>query len=323
MPYKINNTFKPNILLKNKHVNTIYRYLFSKVKVNFIRTRIETNDNDFIDLDISSVKSDKVVILIHGLEGSSDSNYIKSATALLNKDNYDVVAFNMRGCSGEPNKLLSAYHSGKTDDLLWVIQYLEKELKYKRLHIVGYSLGGNVAFKFMGEYAEVMPSIVKSTIGVSVPCDLKGSSISISAMENRIYMEGFLKTLRVKALEKMARFPEANLDKEKILKSKNFMEFDDVFTAPIHGFKDADDYWKQCSCKQFIPLITQPTLLISSKDDPFLNDACFPIKEAHENKHFTFMQTNYGGHIGFVAGFNMKKQRFIENEILEFIQKTD
>jgi len=319
MPFVQNKSFKPNFVLRNKHVNTLYRFLFSRTKVNFNRKRIETNDNDFIDLDFSKVNSDNIVIIIHGLEGSSSSNYMQTITETLNKANIDVVAFNMRGCSGEPNKLLSSYHSGKTEDLLSVIQFLEKNYNYHQIHIVGYSLGGNLTIKFMGEFANKMPKSVFSAVGISVPCDLKGSVEAISKAENKIYMNGFLKTLKEKAKQKSEQFPKANISARDIDKANNFYVFDDLFTGPINGFVDANDYWKKSSCKQFIKDINLPTMLISAKDDPFLNEACYPVKESIANDYFTFIQTEYGGHLGFVSGFRLKKQRWIENKILDFI----
>ncbi len=283
---------------------------------------METKDNDFIDLDFSSVQSDKIAIAIHGLEGSSNSNYIKNITQTLNQNKIDVVAFNMRSCSGEPNRLLSSYHSGKTEDLFEIIQFLEQHYNYTKIFIIGYSLGGNLTLKFMGEYAQKMPKIVKLAVGVSVPCDLEGSVEAISKKENKIYRNGFLKTLKQKALYKAKQFPKVNLDTNKIKKATNFYEFDDLVTAPIHGFKNAKDYWTQSSCKQFITKTTLPTLLISSKDDPFLNEECHPVKEAKNNDNFTFLQTQYGGHIGFVNGFILSKQRWLEDKILAFIQEN-
>ena len=322
MPFIPDTSFKPNILLRNKHINTLYRYLFLNTKVSFKRKRLLTADNDFIDLDFSKVNSDKIVIAIHGLEGSSDSNYIHTITEILNNNNFDVVAFNMRSCSGEPNKLLSSYHSGKTEDLLAIINYLEANYNYNQIHIVGYSLGGNLCLKFMGEFSENMPESVVAAVGVSAPCDLKGSVEAISKRENRIYMNGFLKTLKQKAIAKAKQFPDANLPVDKIITATNFYDFDDLVTAPLNGFINAADYWEKSSCKQFIPQIKLPTLLISSSDDPFLNEDCHPVKEAKQNKNFTFLQTKYGGHIGFIKGIYLKKERWLENKILEFIKKT-
>ncbi len=321
MPFISDISFKPNILFRNKHINTLYRYLFFNPKVIFDRKRMITLDGDFIDLDFSCVGSNRIVILIHGLEGSSDSNYIKTMVQELNKANFDAVAFNMRGCSGEPNKLLSSYHSGKTEDLAEIIQFLETNFNYTKISIVGYSLGGNLTLKFMGEFAQKMPDSICNAVGISVPCDLEGSVKSISKVENKIYMNGFLKTLKKKAEEKSKQFPAFNIAIENIKKATNFYEFDDLFTAPIHGFANAKDYWIKSSCKQYLSNIKTPTLLISAKDDPFLNESCHPIKESKDNRNFTFIQTRYGGHLGFISGFNIYKQRWIEKKIINFIKE--
>lgn len=322
MPFIKDNTFKPSLFLRNRHINTLYRFLFSVAKVSFERERMPTKDNDFIDLDFSYVNSDKIVILIHGLEGNSNSNYIHTVSQTLNKAKYDIVAFNMRGCSGEPNKLVSSYHSGKTEDLLEIVNFLEERFDYKQIHIVGYSLGGNLTIKFMGEFANTIPEKIFSAVGISVPCDLKGSVEAISHWENIFYMNGFLKTLKEKAQQKIKLFPDVNIDTKNIKKATNFYEFDDLFTAPINGFINADDYWKKSSCKQFISEIKLPTMLISAKDDSFLNELCYPVEESTNHDNFTFVQTEFGGHLGFVEGFNMNKQRWLENTILQFIQEN-
>ena len=141
MPLVEKSTYEPSLLFKNRHFNTIYRTFFHITGINFKRKRLELKDGDFIDIDISSVSSDKVVVAIHGLEGSSQSTYIQSLCKLLNQNNYDVIAVNLRGCSGEANRLLSSYHSGKTEDLDFVIQHLDNQYNYKEINIVGYSLG--------------------------------------------------------------------------------------------------------------------------------------------------------------------------------------
>lgn len=280
-----------------------------------------TNDNDFIDLDISSINANRVVIAIHGLEGSSNSNYIQSITKVMNDNNYDVIAVNLRGCSGEPNKLLSSYHSGKTDDLFEIIEFIEANYSYEQIHIVGYSLGGNITLKFMGEYVGKISDKIKSAVAVSAPCDLKSSAIAITKFSNKLYLANFLKTLKVKALEKLKRFPNANLDEDKIINAKNFYDFDEFVTAPTHGFKSAEDYWSTSSSKQFLPKIEKPTLLITALDDPFLGESCYPNDEAKQSKYFYLLPTKYGGHVGFSTNFDMESNFWLESEILSFIEK--
>jgi predicted alpha/beta-fold hydrolase len=281
---------------------------------------MSTSDVDFIDLDISSVQSNKVIIAVHGLEGSSNSSYIKSLTQFANSEKYDVIVMNLRGCSGEPNLLLSSYHSGKTSDLLEVIQFVEKKELYNEIHIVGYSLGGNLTLKLMGELGENDLPIVKTSIGVSVPCDLKGSSEVLNKGFNKLYQHGILQSLLKKAKQKIERFPNSGIDKTKILKAKNFNTYDEYFTAVINDFQSADDYYRKSSCKQYIKDIKIPSLILSALDDSFLSDSCYPYEEVKNNKHVQLLTPKYGGHVGFYTSFKKEKNYWLENQILEFIK---
>jgi len=315
-----NSSYKPQLIFKSNHFNTIYRTLFHQFEIPYQRNRLETSDGDFLDLDFSYVNSNKIAIIIHGLEGSSNSKYVQSLVQVLNKNNFDTVSINLRGCSGEPNLLLSSYHSGKTDDLNDVVSYLEKNYSYDDYFIIGYSLGGNMTLKYVGENGSEISKKIKMAVGVSVPCDLKGSSESLSKFWNKIYMQNFLMSLKTKALYKLNKFPDSFLNKEKIQKAANFYDFDNLYTAPAHGFKDAIDYWKKCSCKQFIYNIKIPTLLITAFDDPFLSPSCFPIQEAKENALFSLEITKYGGHVGFNDNFLSEKSLWLEHRILNFLQ---
>ncbi len=317
MPILNNSTYQPSFLFKNGHFNTSYRALFHKVDNNFKRERLELADGDFIDLDVSSVNSEKLVIAIHGLEGSSKSSYILSLTEVLNKHHFDVVAINLRSCSGEQNRLLSSYHSGKTEDLEAVIEHISNQYNYNEIHIVGYSLGGNLTLKYMGE-GNVSPKI-KSAVGVSVPCSLKDSSVQMELLSNWFYLNRFLKTLKKKSFEKLEKFPDSFITKEAILAIKNFKDFDDFYTAPAHGFKDADDYYATSSCKQYLPNITTPTLLITSLDDPFFSADSYPFEEAKTNTSFFLEATKHGGHVGFGSSLNSKQNTWCEHRILEFL----
>jgi len=317
MPVLKNSTYNPSFLFKSGHFSTIYRVLFHENSINYNRKRLELDDGDFLDLDISSVNSDKLVIAVHGLEGSSKSTYIVSLSKVLNKHGFDVIAMNHRSCSGELNRLLSSYHSGKTEDLDAVIKHIENQYDYKEIHIVGYSLGGNMTLKYMGE--DNVSSKVKSAIGVSVPCSLKDSSLRMNSLANRLYLNRFLKSLEEKTMKKLEKFPDSFLTKESIESIKNFKDFDDIYTAPAHGFKDADDYYKKSSCKQYIPTIKVPTLLITALDDPFFGEACYPFKEAKENDSFYIEATKYGGHVGFGTSLNTTQNTWCEYRILSFL----
>lgn len=315
-----NNTYDPHLIFRNKHFNTAYRTLFHRFEINYNRKRIITEDNDFLDLDFAVADSNKVVILIHGLEGSSESNYIKSLVKVLNSQNFDVVVLNLRGCSGEANHLLESYHSGKTDDLKEVISHLEKEYNYNEINIVGFSLGGNITLKYLGEQGKHVSSMINAAVAISVPCDLEGSSTALGQFSNRPYMMRFLRTLKKKAYGKLSKFPHSPLSIENIRKAKNFYDFDNAFTAPAHGFENAIDYWTKSSSKQFIPYIKTPTLLISSLDDPFLSKSCFPVTEAKENSFFSLELMKYGGHVGFNMGFGINNDRWLENRITDYLK---
>ena len=314
-----NSSYQPKILFKNNHFNTIYRTLFQNFEINYSRYRLELKDGDFIDLDFSSLNSKKIVIVIHGLEGSSSSNYVKSVVSVLNSNNFDVVAMNLRGCSGEPNRKLSSYHSGKTDDLDKVIQFITSKKTYNEIHLVGFSLGGNMILKYLGEEIYTNFKIVRSAVTVSVPCDLKGSSVELSKFWNNLYMKRFLTSLKNKLNIKSVQFPDSFLDMEKISNARNFFDMDNLYTAPAHGFKDALDYWQKNSSKQFIQYIKTPTLLITSQDDPFLSNSCIPILEAKNNSNFILELTNYGGHVGFNSSFSISNNYWLENRIVDFL----
>ncbi len=316
----LESDFCPSLPFRNGHFNTIYRPLFTKETHNYERVRIDTWDKDFIDLDFSFVDSNKLVVLIHGLEGSSESKYILSAATEFNKAGIDTVSFNLRGCSGEDNLLLPTYHSGKTEDVEFVISYLLQNYSYQKIMIVGYSLGGNLTLKYLGEYADTISDTIAGGIAVSVPIDLASSGREMSTLKNKLYMDEFLKTLRLKVLEKAHKFPEYQLDKEKLFKAKIFKDFDELYTAPVFGFSSPEDYWEKASSKPFLPKIKKPALLISSLDDPFLSKECYPYEEAGDSDVFHLETTKYGGHVGFISGFISQDNRWLENRMIQFLK---
>lgn len=295
----IETDYKPPLLFKNRHVNTIYSSLFRKTKpLSFKRKRIETLDDDFLDIDLIENGSRKIVILCHGLEGSSDSKYIQATAKLLSLNGYSVAAMNYRFCSGEINRQLVTYHSGKTDDLHTVINFVLPN--YDSVYLVGFSLGGNLILKYNGDGLFSLSPKIKANVAISVPVDLKGSSISLKRCENVLYRWRFLRTLSKKMHLKHQQFPN-ELDLAPLKKIKTLTDFDDSFTSKINGFKDAEDYYLKASSKQFIHNISKPTLLINALDDPFLSESCFPISEAEENSNFFLMTPIYGGHVGFIS----------------------
>ena len=312
----ITNDYKPPLFFKNRHINTIYSSLFRKTKLpSFKRKRIETLDDDFLDIDLIENDSKKIAILCHGLEGSSDSKYIQATSKLLSLNGYSVAAMNYRFCSGEINRQLVTYHSGKTDDLHVVINYVLPN--YDSIYLVGFSLGGNLILKYNGEALFSLSSKIKANVAISVPVDLKGSSIALKRSENILYRRRFIRTLSKKMYLKHQQFPN-QLDVAPLKKVKTLTDFDNFFTSKINGFIDAEDYYLKASSKQFIPNISKPTLLINALDDPFLSESCFPISEAKENSKFYLMTPSHGGHVGFISKGDFY---WSEIQILNFLNR--
>ncbi|WP_218599334.1 YheT family hydrolase [Polaribacter sp. NJDZ03] len=321
MPVLTSN-FTPTFLFKNGHFNTIYRSVFSKESCKYKRKRVSTWDNDFIDLDFSLVGSKTLVLLIHGLEGSSQSKYIVSTTKYLNQKGLDTVCFNLRGCSGDDNLLLGTYHSGKTEDVDFIVKHLSRNYEYENIILIGFSLGGNLTLKYIGEQSENSATKVKGGIAISVPIDIASGEFELEKLKNKLYLERFLKTMKTKILEKAAKFPEFQLDKDLLAKATRFKHLESLYTVPVFGFESPEDYWEKASAKPYLSKIKIPTLLINSKDDTFLSNQCFPFDEANNSKNFFFETTNYGGHCGFISSFYSAKNNWLELRIERFIRQN-
>ncbi|QNM86280.1 alpha/beta fold hydrolase [Polaribacter pectinis] len=314
--------FSPTLPFRNGYFNTMYRPLFMKDTCQYLRKRVTTWDNDFIDLDFSLVGSKTLVLLIHGLEGSSESKYITSNTKHLNNLGLDAVCFNLRGCSGEDNKLLATYHSGKTEDVDFVLNYLIRNYDYDNIVMVGFSLGGNLTLKYLGENTSKLSPKIKGGIAVSVPIHIASAEKEMDKLKNKLYMEVFFKTMKNKLLEKAHKFPEYNLDKDKLFKATKFKHLEYLYTVPVFGFKSPEDYWEKASSKQFVSNIDRPALLINAKDDTFLSKECFPFEEANSSEFFHLEVPDYGGHVGFMSSFKPAENRWLENRIARFIEEN-
>lgn len=312
----LKSTYRPKPIFRNGDFSTLYSALLRKVKITQTRERIELDDGDFLDLNWSFAKekTDKCVILLHGLEGSAERPYILGAAKIFNENGYDACAINYRGCSGEPNRNYFYYHSGKTDDLEAVISLLIQEKSYKKIVINGFSLGGNIALKYAGEN-ETVPEEIKAIIAVSVPCDLSGSSAELVKPRNLLYAKNFQKTLIEKVKYKHRFFPE-KVNLSELKKIRNLKDYDDVYTSKTFGFRDAEDYYEKCSCKQFLGDIKIPALIINAKNDSFLSESCYPIEEAESNSNIHLEIPKFGGHVGFVDENNIY---YTEKRAIEFV----
>ena len=321
MPLIPSSDFNPRFLFRNKHFSTIAPSMFRKVNgVNYKRKRISTPDNDFLDIDFSIVSSKTIVIITHGLEGNSDRTYMKGMVKAVNKTGWDAVALNLRGCSGEANNLFLSYHSGKTDDLDLVVTHLLKNYDYQKIMLVGFSLGGNLTLKYIGEKGEDIHPDICCAVAFSVPVDLKDSSDQLAKRSNAMYMKRFLGMLKPKLIEKTKRFPAHGIKNDDIVKLKNFYDFDNLYTAPAHGFSSAKDYWEKCSAKPFLSKIKIPTLLINALNDPFLGDLSYPFEDAKKSSSFYLETPKYGGHVGFVKSLLMNQELWNEKRAIEFLK---
>lgn len=311
----IDSTYTPPFVLKSAHLNTITPNLFRKVTgVEYQRIRVETWDGDFIDLDISSRQSKNAVVILHGLEGNSNRAYARGMVKAVNQTGRDAIVMNQRGCSGEPNRLVSAYHSGKTDDLDYILNHLYNQ--YESIDLIGFSLGGNIILKYLGEQATTVHQKIGRSVAISTPIDLKDSATQLGKFQNQIYMRRFMKTLRQKTLFKIHRFPNCGIHETDLIKCKTFTDFDNLYTAPIHGFQDAEDYWNKCSSLFDLGQIQTPTLLINALDDPFLGKNCYP--NHIQNDLFHLIMPKYGGHVGF-GDFPLNSETWLEKTCVQFL----
>ena len=314
----IQSTYKPPFWAKKSFVSTVFSGLARTVSgVLQTRERIELYDGDFIDLDWSYAQqsSDKVIILLHGLEGNAQRPYITGTAKLFNENGVDACAVNFRGCSGEPNRLYRSYHSGATEDLEAVIDYILKQDKYSDIYIKGISLGANMALKYAGE-REQLPKALKGIVAVSSPCYLKESCDALMSLKNRHYAIRFLAHLKDKLKPKLEQFPQ-DISTADFNSIKTLVDFDEVYTSKAHGFKNALDYYKQSSSLQYLASITIPTLIINALNDSFLSAECYPVKEAKQNPNLYLEMPKYGGHVGFIDKGNVY---YNEKRALEFIK---
>lgn len=299
MPLIENSSYKAPLFFQNGHIQTLYPTMFRKVKEpGYQRERIFTPDDDFLDLDWMRQNSKKLAILSHGLEGNSHRKYIKGMACALKNSGWDVLAWNYRSCSGEPNQTLQFYHQGSTEDLGLVIDHAKSQKKYQNIVLVGFSLGGNVTLNYLAKQGKKATQSISQAVVFSVPCDIASSAVKLTLPENKIYMKRFLRYLHQKVKAKMTLFPD-QIDDEGYEKIKDFKDYDDRYTAPLHGFKNAHDYWEKCSTVNKISQIEVPTLIVNALNDPMLAPESFPYQEAKKSRYVYLETPNSGGHAGF------------------------
>jgi predicted alpha/beta-fold hydrolase len=286
--------------LPGGHAQTMWPLLIKGPLPRYRRERWETPDDDFIDLDwIAGTPGAPCVALFHGLEGSSRSHYARRLMHAVASRGWHGVVVHFRGCSGEPNRLPRAYHSGDSPEIDWVVRRLHAR-GFPALFLAGVSLGANAMLKWLAEQGGQASGRVNAAAAVSAPLDLAAANTALSSGFNRVYARHFLRTLIPSALEKERRFP-GRIDVRRAMASLTLRDFDDAVTAPLHGFLGADDYYARSSAGPLLGAVQLPTLLLHAANDPFLPRAALPPREILPTA-ITLEIPAHGGHVGFVHG---------------------
>ena len=300
------DAFRPAWWLPGPHAQTLgARLLRARRRAPALhRVRLELDDGDFLDLDFADDDpAAPLVVVLHGLEGSGRSGYALELYRALRERGLQAVGINFRSCSGELNRRPRLYHSGETGDLAFVLRVLARRFPGRPLGAAGFSLGGNVLLKYLGEAGagERREPSVWAAVAISVPFDLAAGARRLERGFSRVYRRYLVGQLKRKTLAK-GQLLRGLVALERVRRARTFVEFDDAATAPLHGFADAQDYYARSSSGRYLAGIRVPTLLIHAADDPFLPAAAFPRAAAQANPALSAEFTPHGGHVGFVAG---------------------
>ncbi len=313
--------YHPPAWLPSGHLQTLFPYFFAhKPRIKYGRERWELPDGDFLDLDWVEGNNDApLVVLFHGLEGNSRGYYALALMAKIQQLGWRGVVVHFRGCSGEPNRLARAYFAGDSAEINYVINRLHPD--HPQLYAVGVSLGGNALLKWLGEQSATAAPLLKAAVAISAPIDLTAAGNALDRGLNKwLYTRHFLITLKRTALNKLKRFPDS-YDAQRVRAASTLRQFDDVVTAPIHGYKNADDYWARAASKAGLINIRVPTLIINAKNDPFLPHQHLP--QAHEVSPYVKLHyPEHGGHVGFHSGAFPGHANWLPNTVLEYFKSV-
>ncbi|MFZ5972892.1 MAG: YheT family hydrolase [Bacteroidota bacterium] len=318
MPLINSSTYRPVPLLFNGHLETVVPSMFRKVEnVQYQRERLELNDGDFLDLDWLGGSHTRLVIISHGLEGSSHRHYCMGMARYFFQQKWDALAWNCRSCSGEMNRLPRFYHHGATEDLQAVVNHALGR-GYTTIALVGFSMGGSLSLKYAGEQSEKLPAAIKAIATFSVPCDLGSSAEELDKPANWFYRNRFLKKLEKKIRAKSVLFPE-QIDANHFQRIRTFQDFDNLYTAPLHHFKNAADFYAKASAKKYLSAIEIPTLIVNAENDPFLPADCYPTDIAAPHANIFLEIPHRGGHVGF--SLSNSRENWMELRALEFVHQ--
>lgn len=320
MPLLPDPEYKPPYIFGRPHTQSLFPYVFRNVDFNiqrYGRERVSLSDGDFLDLDWVNKGSNKLLILSHGKSGCSYSPYILGAVKAITDHGWDALAWNMRGQSGEPNNLLRWYTGADSNDLDAVVKQALSKNRYNEIALFGVSLGGNVTLKYLGEQGDKLPQQITKAITFSVPCDFTSTVEELGKAKNFIFMNHFLLHYRRMLKQKAQQFP-GKIDLSGYWKIRTMAQFDERYTAPFHGYKNAQEFWDIASSKNYLSGIRRPTLLVNAQDDPLLAPPSFPIEEAKKNPALFLEMPKNGGHAGFLE-FNAKGYYWSDKRMLRFI----
>lgn len=303
----------------NGHLQTLAPGILRRVKgIDYQRERIETPDGDFLDLDWLLHGNPRLVILTHGLEGSSAGQYIRGTARHFVQNGWDALAWNCRSCSGEMNRRFRMYHHGDTEDIDTVVRHALETGRYETVVLVGYSMGGNITMKYFGTKGADLAPEIKAGVAFSSPCDIAAGSDALDRWDNYIYKKRFMAFLERKMHLKNQQFP-GKLDVSKLKDVRRWHDFDEWFSAPICGYATAAEFHRNASAKNFLAGIRVPTLLVNAVNDPILTPECFPTEIAETHPYFYFELSPGGGHCGFRARGD-RESSWSERRALEFCE---
>jgi uncharacterized protein len=311
--------YEPARWLSGPNLMTIFGPLLRPgPRIPVKRERWELPDGDFVDVDRMAGAPDKPLLLaLHGLEGSSSAHYIRGLLAQAHRRRWGALALNFRGCSGDMNRLVRSYHSGETGDLSELVRRAREEAD--RIVIAGCSLGGNVLVKWLGEVGDSAPPELRAAVAISVPFDLElcARTLDGPGFWTWVYRTRFLRSLKLKSLEKLRKFPGA-ADERRVRRARTLFEFDDALTSRLHGFAGAGDYYAQSSSGNYVDRVRMPLLLISAADDPFIPARCIP----HPRSGSVELEMSpRGGHLGFVEGPIWRPRFYAERRAFAFFEQ--
>lgn len=313
--------FEPAWWCRGAHAQTTWQALFRcSPRLDYAREVIDLPDGDFVDVDWADHPEGPLVVLIHGLGGSSRSPYIRGLGAALRRQGFGVAAINLRGAGGRPNRRPKTYHSGHTADLDHVLGVIAERFPTRSLHAVGFSLGGNLLLKWLGEHPDT--DRLRSAAAVSVPYRLDEAARRMNRGASRLYRAHLLRGLRQSTRQRHRLFI-GRFDAEAVANARDFFRFDDLVTAPVNGFSGARRYYALCSSLPFLRFITVPTLLLHARDDPFMTTQVIP--RADERSPAIRLELHdHGGHVGFVGGrWPWKTRYWLEERIPAYFASLD